>query len=329
MRRREFLAGAALWPLAARAQPADRTPRVGVLLLFAENDPEAAVRVQALKQGLQDFGWIEGRNVQIECRFAAGDVDRVGVLLKEFSDLRVDVIVTNAIVTNAGAIQTLTKIPIVFAMVGSLNLVEPALTASLSHPGGNFTGFTNYLEPSLLGKWLEFLKAISPGVKRVGLIFDPNVSRTWTGWLLEFESVASSFSVEPVALRVHDVSDLQFALRELARGPGSAVVVMPDVFTVGHHADVVWHATRHNLPACYPYRYFATDGGLMSYGANGAQVSRQAASYVDRILKGAKAGDLPIQRPNGLELVVNLKTARAMGLTVPPWLLARADELIE
>jgi putative tryptophan/tyrosine transport system substrate-binding protein len=324
-----MLAGAVVWPLVSRARQTDRIPRVGVLLLFAENDPEAADRVLSLKHGLHDLGWIEGRNVQIECRFAAGDVDRVAGILKEFADLPVDVIVTNAIVTNAGPIQTLTKIPIVFAMVGSLNLVEPRLTTNLSHPGGNFTGITNFLEPSVVGKWLEFLKAVAPRVTRVGLVFDPDVSQTWTSWLHAFETVADSFSCEPIALRVHDVSDLRGTAMALTHVPGLAIIVMPDVFTVGHHADVVRYATRCNLPACFSFRYFVTDGGLMSYGANGAQVSRQAASYVDRILKGAYPGDLPIQQPNGLELVINLKTAKALGLTVPPWILARADEVID
>jgi putative tryptophan/tyrosine transport system substrate-binding protein len=324
-----MLAGAVVWPLVSRTQQTDRILRVGVLLLFAENDPEAADRVLALKLGLHDLGWIEGRNVQIECRFAAGDIDRVGVILKEFGDLPVDVIVTNSIVTNAGPIQTLTKIPIVFAMVHSLALIEPGLRADLSHPGANFTGVTNGFEPSIVDKWLELLKAIAPGVTRVGLIFNPDVSRTWPNWSDEFVSVASSFSFEPVALRVHDVSDLQGTLMEFARAPGSAVIVMPDVFTVGHHAEVVWNGTRYNLPACYPFRYFATDGGLMSYGANGAEVSRQAASYVDHILKGTHPGDLPIQQPNAFELVINLKTAKAIGLAVPPWMVARADEVIE
>lgn len=327
MRRREvigLIGSAAAWPLLARAQ-SERIRRVGVLLLFAQDDPEATVRIQALKQGLQDLGWVDGENLQIEYRFANGDIDRLRELAQDLVNLPVEVIVSNVgrkpIPTNS--------IPIVFAMAHSLGLLEPGLIEDLSHPTGNFTGFTNGLEPAIVGKWLEFLKAIAPDITRVGFIFNPHATPASMAWLHELESMASSFAVEPVALRVHEASDIQSAFAQLGHASGSAHIVMPDVFVLAHHADIVRYAAECNVPGCYPFRYFALGGGLMSYGSNGAQVSRQAAAYVDRILRGARPGDLPIQQPNALELLINLKTAKAMNLIPPPRLLARADEVIE
>jgi putative tryptophan/tyrosine transport system substrate-binding protein len=327
MRRREFIGligSAAAWPLLARAQSA-RIRRIGVLLLFAQDDPEATVRVQALKGGLQALGWVDGENLQIEYRFADGDIDRLRELAQELVNLPVEVIVSNV---GRRPIPTRST-PIVFAMAHSLGVLEPGLVENLSHPAENFTGFTNGLEPAIVGKWLEFLKAMAPDVTRVGFIFNPHATPVSMAWLHELESMASSFATEPVALRVQHASDIKASLAELGRAPGSAHIVMPDVFVLAHHADIVRYAAQCNVPGCYPFRYFALGGGLMSYGSNGAQVSRQAASYVDRILRGARPGDLPIQQPNDLELLINLKTAKAMNLAPPPRLLARADEVIE
>jgi putative ABC transport system substrate-binding protein len=329
MRRRAIiglLGGATGWPLIALAQQVARTPRIGVLLLFAESDPEAAVRVRALKQGLQDLGWIEGHNIRIEFRFAAGDVRSMYTLAKELADLPVDVIVTN-VGHSAGWFKPVT-IPIVYAMAHSWSLGPSGLITSLSHPSGNVTGFTTF-EPSIVGKWLEFLKAIAPHVTRVGFMFNSDATPIWETWLRQFDAATSDFAVEPVTLNVHDLGQVQSGLVALGQESGSGLVIFPDTFTVANHPTIETLAMEQRIPACYPYRYFTTSGGLMSYGPNGAQVFRQAASYVDRILKGTNPGDLPIQQPNAFELVINLKTAKAMDLTVPPWLLARADEVIE
>jgi putative tryptophan/tyrosine transport system substrate-binding protein len=329
MRRRAFiglLASTAAWPFASRAVQAEPIRRIGVLLLFAESDPEAAVRVRALRQGLQDLGWIEGHNIHIEYRFAEGDVNLLRVSARDLVELPVDVIVTN--IGHPAGWRQFGTVPTVFAMVHSWSLAASGLITSPSHPGGNITGFTTF-EPSIVGKWLEFLKAIAPSAGRVGLLFNPDATQIWERWKQQFDLAASASAVEPVAFGVHDLTELREALATLAHGSRAGLLVFPDVFTVANYADIGILTLEHRIPACYPYRYFAAKGGLMSYGPNGAQVFRQAASYVDRILRGANPGDLPIQQPNAFELVINLKTAKAIGLAVPPWMVARADEVIE
>jgi putative tryptophan/tyrosine transport system substrate-binding protein len=332
MNRRTFLglvASARAWPLAAPGQirPMRAKPRIGVLLLFARNDPEAEARIRAFEAGMQELGWAQSENIQIEYRFAAGDCQRMSPLFDELVALPVDVIVTN-VGHSAGWFKPVT-VPIVYAMVHSWSLGPPGLIAGLSHPGRNVTGFTNGLEAFIVAKWLEMLKAVAPNATRVGFMFNPSATLTWEIWLRQLILASTVSSVEPQALAIHGVPEAEKCLAALGVAHSSALIVMPDVFTLGHHAEIATLAARYNLPGCFPFRYFATDGGLMSYGANGADVSRQAASYVDRILRGARPGDLPIQQPNSLELVINLKSAKAMGLTVPPWLLARADEVIE
>jgi putative tryptophan/tyrosine transport system substrate-binding protein len=329
MRRRafiSFLAGTAAWRFASRAVQAEPIRRIGVLLLFSESDPEAAVRVRALRQGLQELGWIEGHNILIEYRFAGGDVDRLRVSARDLVELPVEVIVTN--IGHPAGWREFATVPTVFAMVHSWDFPAPSLITSPSHPGGNVTGFVTF-EPSIVGKWLEFLKAIAPTTSGVGFLFNPDATQVWEWWKQLFDVAASASAVKPVAFGVHDLAELREALATLAHESRAGLLVFPDVFTVANYPNITALALEHQIPACYPYRYFAVAGGLMSYGPNGSQVFRQAASYVDRILRGAKPGDLPIQQPNAFELVINLKTAKAMRLDVPPWMIARADEVIE
>jgi putative tryptophan/tyrosine transport system substrate-binding protein len=333
MRRRAFiglLGAAAAWPLAARSQPADRMRKVGVLLNFSDQDPEAMGRVAALRQGLENLGWSDGQNVKFECRFAAGDLARMRAFARELVDLQVDVAVTNDPQQLISTFrQTGSAIPIVFAMGHTPILVELGLITSLSHPGGNMTGFTTF-EPSIVGKWLELLTAVAPGTGRVGILFKPDAAKSFSAiWLHQAEVAASTLSIDAIAVRVDSFAEMTDTLATVGREPGTGLIVLPDMFTVANYPSIAALTAQHHIPACYPYRYFATHGGLMSYGPNGARVFRQAATYVDRVLRGANPGDLPIQQPNAFELVINLKTAKAMDLTVPAWLLARADEVIE
>jgi putative tryptophan/tyrosine transport system substrate-binding protein len=334
LNRRRLLAAfgraAAVWPRTARAQQTEKMRRVGVLLAQAEHDPLAIARVSTFAEALQDLGWREGSNVRLERRFAAGSIDRMRALAKELFDLPVDVLVSNAAQPIIDVREEArTKTAIVFTMAHSVSLVELGLISNMSHPGWNMTGFTTF-EPPIVGKWLELLMAVAPGVTRVGFMFNPEASRsTLKDWLHQLEVAASSLAVEPSALPVHDLTEMTSAVVALGYEQGSGLLVLPDTFTVANYPKIDALALQHRLPACYPYRYFVVEGGLMSYGPNGAQVFRQAASYVDRILRGANPGDLPIQQPNAFELVINLKIAKALGLTVPPWLLARADEVIE
>jgi putative ABC transport system substrate-binding protein len=307
--------------------------RIGVLLLFAPDDPEGQVRVRALRLGLQDLGWREGQDVQIEWRFAAGNFDRMSTLTRELVEQQVDLIVANSLSPVVVALRQVRPIPFVFAMVA--NPVEQGLVGSLSHPDQNMTGVTGLDYPSIVGKWLELLKSLAPQVMRIGILFNPSAYYVYlppppgSYWIRQLEAVASLFAVEPVAVPVHDLGEMRSALAALSRVPGSGLLIATDTFTVGHYRDIVALALQHRLPGCFPYAYCAAEGGLISYGPNGAQVFRQAASYVDRILRGVHPRDLPIQRPTALELVINLKTAKALELTVPPLLLARADEVIE
>jgi putative tryptophan/tyrosine transport system substrate-binding protein len=328
MRRRALfsvMAGAAAWPILGRAEQKERIRRVGVVLLFSANDPETKARVRVFERGLQNLGWVQGANIQIEYRFAAGDIKRLRADADELIALPVDVIVTNV----TAAVRHTRTIPIVVAMVHSLSVTDPELIESLSHPGRNVTGFTTF-EPIIVGKWLELLKAIAPDIKQVGLMFNPDASQAYCEtWLRQLEVFASPLAIGPSALRVLDLAELQGALAYLARRSDSGLLVVPDTFTVANYPSIVAQAQQNALPACYPYRYFATQGGLMSYGPNVPQAYRQIASYVDAILRGANPGDLPIQQPNTFELVINLKAANAMRVVVPPHLLARADEVIE
>jgi putative tryptophan/tyrosine transport system substrate-binding protein len=330
MNRREFivgLGGAAAGPLAARAQQGDRVRRVGVLLVFGENDPEGKTRLSGFAQGLAELGWADGRNVRMEVRWAAGVVDRMQVLAKELVDLQPEVIVANS-TSVAAAVQRETRtIPIVF--VGVSNPVGAGLVASLSRPGGNITGFINF-EESLAGKWLELLREIAPDVKRVAIMFNPNAAPGGgSHFLPSFEAASRLLKVELIAAPVHSDAEIEMAITSLGRDPGGGLVFPPDIFTLAHRAPIILLAARNNLPAVYSNSYVARDGGLLSYGPNPTDLFRRAATYVDRILRGARPADLPVQLPVKFEMVVNIETAKALGLTVPPSILLRADEVIE
>jgi putative ABC transport system substrate-binding protein len=340
VKRREFIslagiAGASIWQQSARAEQLDRMKTIGVVMIFSASDPESQVRVRVFEQALQTNGWRKGQDVEIEYRFSAGNFGRMRTLAKELIELPVDVIVTNALSPIIAARKEIRSrsIPIVFAMIA--NPFDQGLIGSLSHPEQNITGVTGLDYPSIVGKWLELLKAIAPQVTRVGIAFNPGSYYSYlppppgSYWLRELEAVAPAFAVEPIAVPLDDHSEIQSALAALGGEPGGGLLVATDTFTVGHYRHIVSSALEHRLPGCYPYRYFAVHGGLLSYGPNGAEAFRQAASYVDRILRGADPKDLPIRRPTAFEMTINLKTAKALGLTVPPIMLARADEVFE
>jgi putative ABC transport system substrate-binding protein len=328
MKRREFIAalgGAAAWPLAARAQQGDRTRRIGVLVGGDENDPLVKPRVSAFTQRLADLGWIDRRNLRMDLRWAGGDTNRIRALAAELVSLQPDIIVTNATLATAALQRETRTIPIIFTNVA--DPVASSIVAGFNQPGGNTTGFANY-EPSMAGKWLELLSEIAPGLKRVAIMFNPDTAPAST-YTPSFETAARSLKVEPVTAPVHSDVEIETAIVALGREPGGGLVVIPDVFADVHRAPIVSAAARNNVPAVYWASDVARDGGLLSYGVDPVDIWRRAASYVDRILRGAKPGDLPVQLPTKFEMAVNLKTAKALGLTVPPSILLRADEIIE
>ena len=328
MNRRDFISllggAAAAWPLAARAQqPA--MPVIGMLLPFAAGDPEAEGRVDAFKQKLQELGWSDGRNVRIVYRWIAGDNDRMQSYAKELLGLKPDVIVANSTLVLAALKNETKTVPIVFVSVP--DPVENGFVASLARPGGNATGFTNF-EYALGGKWLELLKEITPRVARVVVIQNPG-DRASSEYMHAIEAAAPSFGVQMIPAHVQDATEIARALDERAGDSYAGLIVLPGVFTAIHRDAIVALAAQHRLSAVYPYRYFVTSGGLISYGLDVVDQYRQVATYVDRILKGEKAADLPVQAPTKFELVINLKTAKTLGLDVPTTVLARADEVIE
>jgi putative ABC transport system substrate-binding protein len=328
MRRREFIAGlggAAAWPVVARAQRLERTRRIGVLMNNAADDPEGQLRVTAFAQGLQEAGWTVGRNVRIEYRWAGGDADRIRRYAAELVGLAPDVILTTGSF-GLGPLQQATRsVPIVFVAV--VDPVGAGFVASLAQPGGNITGFTSY-EYSLGVKWLELLKQIAPGVSRAAILRDPTIP-SGIGQFAAIQGAAQSFGVELTPVDVRHADEIERAVGAIARLPTSGLIIVSSALAVGHRDLIVGLAEKHKLPAVYPARYFITAGGLISYGPDGLDQYRRAAAYVDRILKGEKPADLPVQAPTKFELVINLKTAKAMELTVPSSLLARADEVIE
>ncbi|MEA2949089.1 MAG: hypothetical protein QOI40_4419 [Alphaproteobacteria bacterium] len=331
MRRREFITllggAAAVLPLSARAQQGGQVRRIGMLIGYAENDPETQARLAAFRQGLEHLGWTEGRNVRIDYRFAPAGPDQAQRFAKELVTSRPDILVGNSTPATAALLQETATIPIVF--VGVSDPLGSGFVAGIARPGGSTTGFTNF-EPSLIGKWLEMLKEIAPGITRTAVIFNPKTApREGSFFMGPFERIARSLKVEPIAARVSDPAEIERAVTAIGREPGGSLIVMPDAFTTVHRQLIILLAARHALPAIYPYRYEAVDGGLMSYGVDTVDLMRRAAPYVDRILKGEKPGELPVQAPTKFELVVNLRTAKALGLTIPPTLLALADEVIE
>ena len=327
MKRREFitlLGAAAAWPLAARAQQPERVRRIGVLMNIAADDPEAPVRVGAFAQGLQELGWTIGRNLRIEYRWSAGDADRIRGYAAELSALSPDVIIAYGGAHAAAVQQAAPTVPIVFLSVN--DPVAAGLVASLARPGRNATGFTA-LEYGTSPKWLELLKQIAPGITRAAVLRPANIGGV--GQLGAIQAAAATLGVElsPVGLR--DVGEIERSVAAFARGPNGGLIVVASALATVHRELIIALAAKHRLPAVYPFRYFVTAGGLISYGPDLTDQFRRTASYVDRILKGDKPADLPVQTPTKLELAINLKTANALGLEVPPTLLARADEVIE
>jgi len=329
VKRREFilaLGGAAAgWPFAARAQQGERMRRIGVLMNLAADDPEGQARIAAFLQGLQQLGWTDGRNLRIEYRWAAGDADRVRRYAAELLALSPDVILASGSAVVVPLLQATRTVPIVFVTVP--DPVGAGFVDSLARPGGNITGFLSF-EYGISAKWLELLKQIAPGVTRVAVIRDPAIS-AGTGQFGAIQSVAPSFGVELNPINVRDAGEIERAVTAFARAPNSGLIVTGSALANVHRNLIVTLAARHKLPAVYFERYFVTGGGLISYGPSIVDQFRRAAGYVNRILKGAKPADLPVQAPTKYELVINLKTAKALGLTVPPSVLVRADEVIE
>ena len=331
MKRREFIALLCAMPITwysqAAAQSADRSRRIGVLSGISPSDPDVPLRVNAFREGLQKHGWNEGRGLQIEYRWSGGDLNRMQAFAEELIQMRPDVVVAQSTPAVA-AIQRITRtLPIVFVNVA--DPVGSAIVSSLAKPGTNATGFTNF-EPTMGEKWMEFLKEVAPHTTRLCLIFNPNTTPSRGAFFLRLiEAAAPAFAVEPVVSPVSDPADIERVLADFARQPNGAVIALPDTFMSAHRQRLILLAAQHRLPAIYPFRYFATDGGLMSYGVETVDIYRRSASYVDRILRGAKPDELPVQAPTKFEFVINLKAAAALGVAIPPSLAARADELIE
>jgi ABC-type uncharacterized transport system substrate-binding protein len=328
MKRREvitLLGGAAAWPLAAHAQQPERMRRIGVLIPYAADDPEGQARTAAFLQGLQQLGWTEGRNVRIDYRWSAGDADRARRYAAELVALAPDVILASGTSTVGPLLQATRTVPIVFPVIG--DPVGAGFVDSLARPGGNATGFMSR-EYSLSGKWLELLKQIAPGVTRVAVLRDAAVSIGPVQFGV-IQAVAPSLRVEVNPINLRDAGEIERAIAAFAGSPNGGLILTGGATSLLHSDLIITLAARHKLPAVYPYRHIVTGGGLIFYGANFYDQYRRAAGYVDRILKGKKPADLPVQAPTKYELVINLKTAKTLGLEVPPTLLARADEVIE
>ena len=301
--------------------------RIGVLMGYAESDLVAQTNVAAFREGLQKLGWAEGRNIRLDMRWAApGDAESRQRFAKELIALQPDLILSHTTPTTAALLQQTRTIPIVFAFVA--DPVGSGFVASFPRPGGNVTGFTLF-EPTMAGKWLELLKEIAPRVARVAFLFNPATAPYAEIFLNPFKAAAASFAVEAIVAPVRDAPELESAIAAQARAPNGGLIVMPEPFIVAHRAEVIALAARYRLPAVYPFRFFAELGGLLSYGNDQTDNFRRAATYADKILKGAKPGELPVQAPVKFELVINLKTAKALGLDVPLFLQQRADEVIE
>jgi ABC-type uncharacterized transport system substrate-binding protein len=332
MRRREFitlLGGAAVaWPLVVRAQQTGPIRRVGVLMGYAESDPLAKTLLAEFTQALSEFGWIEGRNLRLDVRWAPANTDLMRTYAKELVSLQPDVILTNSTPVTAALKRETSTIPIVFVVVA--DPVGSGFVASLPRPGGNITGFASLETGSMASKWLELLTAIAPNVKRAVMMFNPDTAPYMKSLLLpSFETAARSLKVASAAAPVHSDTEIEAAMAALAREPGSGLLGMPDNFIEIHRALIISLAARNNVPAVYQTPVIARDGGLLSYGADFQDIFHRSARYVDNILRGAKPSELPVQLPTKYQMVVNLKTAKALGLTVPPTLLVTADEVIE
>ena len=328
MRRREFIAGlgsTAAWPLAARAQPAERVRPIGVLMPADENDPVYNSLLSAFTQALADLGWTDGRNVRMDLRWTGGDSNRIRALAKELVGLQPEIILTNGTAPTVALQRETRTIPIVFALLA--DHVAQRIVARLDRPSGNITGFANW-EPTMGGKWLELLSEIAPGLKRAAIIFNPDTSPVST-YMPSFETAARSLKVEPITAPVRSDVEIETAITALGREPGGGLVVLGGAFMAVHRAPIILAAARNNVPAVYTASFLAREGGLLSYGVDRVDIWRRAATYVDRILRGEKPADLPIQLPTKFEMVVNLKTAKAIGLNIPESFLLHANEVIE
>jgi putative ABC transport system substrate-binding protein len=329
MRRRDFvrlMGGAGAWPLAARAQQRERMRRIGVLMHLAADDPDGQNRLAAFLQGLQETGWAVGRNVTIHERWAAANVEAMKRFAQELVALQPDLIFTSSTPATATMVQATRTVPVVFVLVA--DPVGAGYVSSLPRPGGNVTGF-NPIVPSLGGKWAELLKEIAPRTARVALLFNPPSALFIESYLKPFKAAAAALGMEAIVAPVGDLPELESRITSAAREPNSGLVVMPDAFTELHRAEIVSLAVRHYVPAVDWSRLFVEAGGLISYGPYLVEEYRRAATYADRILRGEKPADLPVQAPTKFELVINLKAAKALGLDVPQTLLASADDVIE
>ena len=330
MNRREFITlvgGAVAWPFAAHAQRLERMRLIGVLMGYAESDPDAQANLSAFRESLQKLGWSESHNIRIDTRWPIpADLESMQRFAKELVALQLDVILSHITPTTAALLQQTHTIPIVFATVS--DPVGSGFVASFPHPGGNVTGFTS-IEPTMAGKWAELLKEIAPRIARVALLFNPVTAPYAEYFLKPLKAAAPSIGVEVIAATVRDTSELEAVVAAQSREPNSGLIVTPDSFMDVHRVEVTSLAARYRLPAVYPFHQFPEVGGLLSYGNDQLDNYRRAAVYVDRILRGAKPSDLPVQAPVKFELVINLKTAKALGLDVPAQLQQRADEVIE
>ena len=328
MKRRTFIAtlgGSCAWPLVAHAQQPERMRRIGVLMNTAADDPVGQTRIAAFLQGLQELGWSVGRNVQIETRWAAGDADHIRRYASELATLAPDVIVATGSATVGPLQQATRSLPIVF--VTTVDPVGGGFVESLARPGTNATGFTAF-EYGMSGKWLELLKQIAPALTRVAVIRDPEIA-SGAGQFGAIQSVAPSFAVELRPIGLRDTAEMERAIAAFARPMNGGLIVTPSALTLVLRATIIALAARHKLPAIYPSRHFVSAGGLICYGPDLVDQYRRAATYVDRIFKGEKPADLPVQAPTKYELAINLKTAKTLGIDIPSSLLARADEVIE
>src|SRR5262249_5116869 len=327
MKRREFITligGATAWPLAARAQQGERMRRIGVLTILAENDPEVKAWLAAFQDGLQQLGWTQGRNISIDYRWAGEDRERLRAYAAELVKMSPDVLFAATTPALAALHRETRSLPIVFAQVS--DPVKLGLVANLARPGGNITGFTT-VEHAIGGKWLELIRDTAPGLTRVAIIFEVD-NPSQPAYLQAIEAAAPAFGVELTRAGVRNAAEIEGVIDAFARSKG-ALIVVPSAVGISHRDLIIALAALHRLPAVYPYRVFARSGGFLAYGVGLTDPYRRAAGYVDRILKGAKPGDLPVQLATKFELVVNLKTAKALGLTIPEPFLQHADEVIE
>jgi putative ABC transport system substrate-binding protein len=331
MRRRDFItfvgSGAATWPLTARAQQPEQMRRIGVLMSPRENDPEGQMRASIIRKGLGELGWTEGRTVQVDFRWASGDSVRASGYAAELVRLKPDVIIANSTLCLKAIRDETRTIPIVFVVVG--DPVGQGFVSNLAHPDGNITGFTAF-EFEIGGKWLEMIKAIAPDVRRVAFIYNPEAGLPYAEKFVQsIKATASAQGIEVLVSPVRNAAEVDRAIVEVGNDSNGGLIVNPDAFTGSHRGLIISLAARYRLPAIYAYRYYVVDGGLLSYGHETNDLFRQSAAYVDKILKGVKLADLPIQNPTKFELIINRKTANALGLTIPDKVLALADEVIE